>query len=501
MNRLLSALPFATLALFAGCGETLDEPAAQDRHGDVARIRVTTNGNRGTRMAPLPYSNEAVPLRVGIEVFGRDNRLVTGFDRYVKLSVTPGVLVSVSGPDVVGPYIRLRGGVVADAQVTIARGYGEARLWVEDTGYAPVDPRRTPPPACANGRDDDGDGSVDYPGDLGCEASNDDDEVAGSYAAGTSEPIYFNNPVISDVQGRGSASPLLNERVTIVGHTRPEAPPAGSVAHRLVVIQTDNQGFFVTDIDDRSCTDAMGNPRACFNHLYSFNFRSPDGMRPCDLLATLTGSVAEFVSTTQLAQPGFQVGLAWRPDDPAAGRCLIPDPPSLTANMVASETEMESYESGLVRVENVRLPTVIGPGLAPNGVPGAGATNCDLNRDGSVDFDNAAESNCSNACDRNVECSEWNSWQRYGQVKATLSDRDSSGGVRRVAVAPRIVDPNFDPMRSGGRAATVTGTLRQVGPNWIVQPRCDQDLVIEGGTNTVRPARDTCLHERSIGEE
>jgi hypothetical protein len=268
--------------------------------------------------------------------------------------------------------------------------------------------------------------------------------------------------------------------------------------HRLVVTKINNSGFFVTDVDDRSCTEG-GRALACYNSIFAFNFRAPEGLRPCDLLSVFQGSVSEFVGYTELNQPGYQVGLLWRPMDPQAGPCLIPDATVLTPELRADEARMEWYEAGLVRVENVLLPTMIGPALAPMGVPARDATNCDLNGDGRVNFQDLAEAACANACAANPTCSEWSAWRRFGQVMVTLPGMASAPA--RILFTPRDVQPSFDPQRPRGPAATLTGTLRQVGPNWIIEPRCEADMVLQGDGQTVRPARDTCLHERSEREE
>ena len=490
---------YSVLALvLASCGGSIPDLDQDDRAGGVASVILTTGGNRGTAAAPLPFSNDGVPLQLQVEVRARDNRRVTGFNGWVTLSMAPGVFRAVTGPagTVLGNLVKLTNGVAAGLEITVARGYGEARIWGEEEGYVPVDPRRVPAPACANGRDDDGDGFVDFPADLGCAAANDDTERAGSYAVGTSEPLFFSLPNIVDIQGRSAISPLLGERVTLRGRVTPDDPAADDRRHRMVVTQTDNSGFFVTDIDDRSCD---GQP--CYNSLYSFNFRSPDGMRPCDLLDTLTGSVAEFVSTTQLAQPGFQIGLAWRPNDAAAGQCLIPDAVEITPTLLAMDILMERHESSLVRVRDVLLPSLMGPAVAPNGIPSAGATNCDINGDGRITYDGGAENQCSDACAADITCSEWSNWNRYGQITVTLPAM-GAGARARMAIAPRIVNPNFDPQRLRGPVATVTGTLKQVGPNWIIQPRCGSDLVVQGDGQTLcEHPRDCCLHERSVVEE
>jgi len=49
---------------------------------------------------------------------------------------------------------------------------GDILMW--SCNSCPVPP---PPPQCSNGGDDDGDGTIDYPADLGCSDANDDDEL------------------------------------------------------------------------------------------------------------------------------------------------------------------------------------------------------------------------------------------------------------------------------------------------------------------------------------
>jgi hypothetical protein len=498
MKRKFS-LPLFSLALTA-CGGPITDTATLDREGSVAFVTLTTEGERGTPAMPLPFSDMGAPLTLRAEVFDRYHHALPTFNGYLALSVTPGVIASITGATSIGNYVKLTNGRIEGVQIRVSRSYGEARVWAEDAGYVPVDPRRNPAPACADGIDNDNDGRTDFPSDTGCEAPNDDTERGGSFAVGVSEALYFSTPLIADVQGRTSQSPLVDQRITVLGSSDVTAPAEGSRLHRLVVTQTDNTGFFVSDIDDQSCEGTDGARVSCFNSLYSFNFRTPDGMRPCDLLTVLSGSVAEFVSSTQLAQPGFQVGVAWRPDDPAVGRCLIPDAVQITDSVARDAAVLERYESSLVRAVDVVLPTMIGAMLAPQGHPTMGATNCDLNNDGRITYGGNAEGACTNECVANATCTEWSSWSRYGQV--TVAIPGSAGAMSaRIAITPRAVSPSFDPEHPRGATATITGTLRQVGPNWIIQPRCEQDLVVAGDGQMVRPTSESCLHERTIGEE
>ena len=485
------------IALIVGCGGSITDTSASDRVGGVVSVIVTTTGNHGTPAMPLPFSNDGVTFTTRIEVRGANNARLTNFNGWLALSVAPGDFQGVTGPDgaVLGNLVKLTAGVGDGFQVTVARGYGEARIWAEEQGYIPVDPRRSPAPQCSNGLDDDHDGLIDYPSDPGCFAANDDSERAGSYVIGTSEPIYFDLPNIIDVRGRSAVSPLLGDRITVRGRITPDAPAASDRVHRLVVTQTNTQGFYVTDIDDTSC---MGQP--CFNSLYSFNFNTPVGMRPCDLVDTLTGSVAQFVGTTQLTQPGFHVGMQWFPNDPVSGQCLSPDAVEVTAAMLGTAATMEQYQSSVARVTNVTLPTLIGPGRAPMGIPMPGATNCDLNGDGAVTYTNGnLEGQCSNACTADPTCSEWTNWLRYGQITVTFAG--AAANAPRISVAARTVNANFDPTRPRGPVATVTGNLQQVGSAWIVLPRCGADFVVQGDGQTLcEHPRDCCLHERSAGD-
>jgi hypothetical protein len=484
-----SALGLLALAQLS-CGDPITDHDRLDRSdSNIVSVNVhVTNGNAGTLANPNPYTGDPVTFQVAIDV--RDGapeggNLIDTFDGWVNVSVTPGVLVELSGAngtEVAGRSVHLTAGQ-GSVNVTFRRAYGEMRIWVEENGYIPADLSSGTVPQCANGMDDDGDGRTDFPGDYGCAAPNDDSEVGGSYALGSSEPIYFASPRIYDVQGGGSQSPLVNERVGINGG-------------RLIVTRISVEGFWVTDIDDRSCPDPA-NPtdpsrnHACYNSIFAFNFRLPDGLRPCDQLELLQGSVQEFVSTTQLGQPAWRIPPEnlWV-DEAHSGTCPIPDAVEITPAMLnAADTQLEPYESGVVRASGLVFPTLIGPErpcTTANGVTtcnfAPGASNCDLNGDGRVDFNNPAEATCGNGCQGMRGCSEWTGWARFGTMQVDYIDPTAVNP--RLEVSPREAMPDLDPNMLpavGSAGFTITGTLKQVGPNWIVEPRCTQDLVLDVG--------------------
>jgi hypothetical protein len=67
----------------------------------------------------------------------------TKFNGYVRFSVEPGTVVSVTAPANEAPEGRnvlLVNGVATDVQVSITGAYGNAQIWVEDLGYEPINP-------------------------------------------------------------------------------------------------------------------------------------------------------------------------------------------------------------------------------------------------------------------------------------------------------------------------------------------------------------------------
>jgi len=493
---------FASICTISSCNQSLIERSARDRQDSgITSLFVTiTNGDRGTVDQPLPFSSNGTTFTVRIEARSGANRLLSNFNGYVQLSITPGVLTNIAADDpsiINGRNVRLTNGVAEGVRVSVTRAYGEVRIWAEDQGYVPAeDPSRA---ACANGLDDDRDGKLDYPADYGCAAPNDDTEVGASYAAATSEPIFFASPSIYDIQGGGSTSPLVNERINIS-------------RGNLVVTRISVSGFWVTDTADRSCMTTGMNPTAygCYNSLFIFNFRLPEGLRPCDTLSELQGSVAEFVSTTQLGQPAWtsRQDRIWI-NPTVSGACPIPDAVTLTpGQLTSSDVEFEQYESSLVRVQNVFLSPNIGPRRVtcePDGnllrcdwAPGQ--SNCDFNGDGTIDFSNAAEGGCANTCQRTRGCSEWTNWVRFGQLAIDFASNQPSQ-IQRLIIAPKEAISNFDPQNQPAAAPTgvaVTGTLKQVGPNWIIEPRCTQDLALDGNP---LPVQSSCLIPRTVTEE
>lgn len=490
-------------------GAPLPEIGSKDRTNNgvfTMRVTIPEGANRGVPATPLAFS-DAHEYTVKIEALGRDGTPLANFNGTAQVSVNPGVLTSLSGPSVAGRLVRFTNGVADGVVVRFIRSYGETRIFAEEQGYELNDGSTTP--GCSDGMDNDNDGRVDYPADFGCAAPNDDSERGGSYAQGVSQPIFVGTPSIDDIQGPGTTAPLLNERVTV---------DTGS----LVVTRISVGGFWVTDTSRVFCPREGGGMRRCASSLFSFNFRLPEGMRPCDQLSRLSGTVQEFVGTTQMAQPAWTIppeGLYTRETQmcpipeavvlrPKAMGEMVSSAPALEVlDMASMDDALEPLENALVRLTDVVISQNVGPMRASCDMAmgtctfGPGQSNCDFTGDNVVDYDNPLEALCGNTCQKTTGCSEWTGWIRFGQMAVDFT-ANQPANVQRFIISPREAISNFNPLNqpAPGVRATVTGTLKQVGPNWIVEPRCTTDLVFEG-RGMVLPANASCVQPRSIGEE
>jgi hypothetical protein len=400
-------------------------------------VRVT-DGDVGSTSARLPFSSVGRTYTLNITAVP-DGSVDSG---WVALRIIPGDIVSVEYPGAVQTNVPLVGGRATDVRVTVARAYGDARIWALDLGFVPGPPIGA---ACNNGRDDDGDGRIDYGDDPGCAFSNDDDEGDGSQAVGLTPTLFFENPRIGDVQGFASESPLLGRTVTI---------DRGD----MVVTRVSVEGLYVTDV-----TETRG-----YNHLYAFNFNTPAGVRICDRLTALQGIVGEFYGYTELGYPSWtrdrdQV----RPILPASrDECPVPDPTELTAAIMDDARAMESLEAGLVQITD--------------GVITDRFDNCDLNGNGQIDWDTAEEV-CRDECDAAADCTELLQYRQYGQFGVTFG---TGSAQRKINVVTRDSYPDFDGYAQHGRTVRLLrGTLKQLSflnIPWILEIRCRDDLTMTG---------------------
>jgi len=450
MNRAL-----ATLALL-GLGTAL-VPACNGGFptiGQGRKLAVTiTKGELGTTTAPLAIStNPAQPatFTLRIQALKADGTVDTGFNGYVGISSQPGTVL-----DLTVRNVQLKNGVIDNVVIPIVGAFGEAHIQAEDVGYEPAAPNRQPPPQCADGIDNNGNGLVDYPADPGCFAPVDDTEDLGTYATGVSDAIYFNLPRIPLVRGydpanngNGNATAFPHQQISIDTGWRGDQ----NYAFSTVVIGLTAAGFYVQDRQD----DYTPAKRSGYAGLYAYNFSTPAFMRVCDRVQILSGTSSDFYGYTELNYPTWQLEY-W---NPAVRDCLVPEPTVLGPSDLGNPNRLWQEEATLVRVQtastiNVHVGQHFGSGLIPkvNGVytPDNTHSSCDFNHNGKVDFTLPDESACATVCvgtcstaPTDFECSEWSQFQSQNNFEFIVTEGGRPGFLK--------TRPKHQDRRSQGQA-------------------------------------------------
>jgi len=464
--------------------------------GRALEVDITA-GDQGTPTARIPITyNAPTVFTVNAHALDQNGNLDTSFTGYVRFSIQPGTVLSVAGSNTNGRNVELIKGVATNVAVSVVGAFGDARIWVEDLGYTPVDPEGVALPdggvrlpQCANGIDDNDNGLIDYGSDPGCYAPNDDTEDGGTYAGASTGIIHFSYPRIADVNGvdnNGAGTPFPSEAVQIAtewnGTT--DNTPQGVVVNGVA-----STGFFVTDI---------GETRS-YASVYAYTYSAPPLMNVCDRLITFGGTAADFYGFTEINYPTWSLE-EW---DPTARPCLVPEPVPLSYNDLASSaskaTILTPLEAGLVRVPYpdgsvISVAQKLGPGLIPyttaaaTGVVTIGAilpdaTSCDYEGTGKIDFSNAAEAACENACEADIECSEYSQYASNSQFQLVVTTADGSGQV--AITADGSASPGFNPVAlRGTKLLAFTGNLLffSGGSQYTIQARCSDDIVPPGGT-------------------
>lgn len=451
-----------------------------------------------------PKCPDGATFLVDLTAINSQGEIDTTFNGYARITTRPGTVESVEGDRANGRNILLQNGVAQGQKVHLVGTFGPTRIEAADEGYNPVDTSSGKVPGCADGKDNDGDGLIDFPADPGCAAPNDDTELGGSSAAGVSPTIWYQYPDIPAVRGLGPATPFEEEAVVV--ETRPER------GANLIVTRVSSGGMFVTDL----AVDASGKyvPKD-FGSLYVFNFSVPAGVRVCDRLSYLAGTMSEFHGWAEMGFPSYGV-VPWFPAEAGGtGPCLVPEPIELTAKgtwPVASKNNpaLQKVESSLVRVRAGRVSKHFGNGF-PERDPMAFATNpanspcaltagnqvdfspskytfsddassCDFNQSGNTDFDNdVEETNCLCWCTLDAECSPYDAYQQRGSFRLVVETMPPTGDPNNTILANTDAIAAFDPHAYRGQVIpSITGTLAHFSGgdlNWTIEARCTDDLI------------------------
>jgi hypothetical protein len=505
------------LGTAAACGGDLSSHPGKQRLV-VEIVPVMGSPGNGSIAKPLPLNvGTPFPFRITVRALLPDGTQDTSFTRYVRISSKPGSIGPLSGNGTDGRNLLLNGGVSDQADLQILNPFGTTYIEADDLGYIPADPLASPPPKCANGIDDDGDGLIDFPADPGCAFANDDSEEGGTFDEGVSEPIFVQLPRIADARGlkcdsrtgcSGSGqTPFPKEQLLLDTGWRdnptPIHPMGAGFDYDTVIIRVSADGFYALDVSDAQRPPSMG-PTG-FNALFAYNFNSPPQMRVCDRVKSLAGTAAEFFGFTQLSYPTWELEF-W---DPSKRPCLVPEPTTLRPGDINDVSNLLRLTASLVRVETKGTKVTISAALGPDNVPevkndgkicgptpmGAtpratcfvatpNASNCDFNGDGKIDFAiDAPEGLCSNDCGSLTinpgGCSEYSNYKSRSQFVLLVADENNQVATIQANASTAA---GLDVVASRGkqlRSFTGTLTFFSGGSQYTIEARCDDDVITD----------------------
>ncbi len=481
----------------------------------------------GSALKPLPLAIDTPQaFRIVVRAVDLSGNTDPTFNGSVRISSKPGAVerFAKTDADTDGRNLKLNNGESAEVEVKVTNAYGATFILADDLGYESADPLGEAPPACANGKDDDGDGKIDFPADEGCAFANDASEGGGSYAEGASRPIFYRLPRIADARGVKCLDP--NDLATCTGAGRTPYPREQlqldtgfhlksdgnqKFDFDMVVTRIAPDGFYVSDV-----SDTRG-----FNNVFSFNFNPPPLMRVCDRLKTFSGTATEFFGLTQISYPTWTLE-EW---DPQQRPCLVPEPELLGPLDVLGDFDgngkidvpagMLARTASLVRVASqavdetttytLKVTPKFGPGFMPcrsaKGealdvqpciddptavfVPSPDAgTDCDLNKDGRINFGKlptgelTAENRCSDTCTLDPERTEYSNFAGRSTFRLTVSDGNNTGTIQ----ADATQSAEFKPLEMKGKQLRAfTGTLHffSGGSQYTIEARCKDDIVVD----------------------
>jgi hypothetical protein len=503
-------------------------------------VRITDTTTLGSAAVRKPISIERTDTYpIAIEVRKQDGTRDTSFNGYVRVSAKPGTVASIAGPAnaIAGRNVKLTAGYIDNLQVGISGSFGDTRIVVDDVGYVPVDPLRKPPPQCADGLDNDGDGAFDFPVDPGCAFANDDSEFSGTFSGSASQPIFYRLPRVADIRNAsngGASTPYKEQQVFVDTGWNTTTQTR---EFEFIVTRISTSGFYVADLEsDRAAADKRG-----YSGIFAFNFSAPEQMRVCDRLRTLAGTAKEFFGSVQLSFPTWQV----EPWNPSERTCNVPEPTWLKATDIytfplgpqpKNVGVLLKYVHSLVRVQSgtytsdeldegggpVTYEHRIEPRITrhfgdqnplenPAGNPPYlitdTASNCDFTRDGKIDFANDREKACAAVCDADPECTEWSNFKARSQFQIVVQDNFKLPGGRKEDEQVRLAKIlsngstaqgfNAAPLR-GQPIRAFSGTLGYFsgGTQFTIEARCIDDIVVDPAA-TVKTSNETCIFPRT----
>ena len=259
------------------------------RNPAFIQVSLAESQETGTAENPLPFSSESVEVSVIVETLDSEGE-PWPFSGVLTAAVRPAKFEG-------NPWIEVTDGRW-EGSVTIRNGYGPTRVWFSDKG------------------------------DMSS------GEVEPTWATGVSDPIHYEFPTIAEMNRHDD--PETNNLAGEFAELRIED-------RQVVVTAVGTSGFWVTDMMDEP---------GGYNSLFIYSFSAPEpeiqlGRR----LTLLTGANQEYLATTQLSFPTYEVS----DEEP-----VTPPAASDISEFCGDEMDLEGYESALVTATGAKIPTNFG---------------------------------------------------------------------------------------------------------------------------------------------
>jgi len=389
--RVSPALSILLAATIAGCSSS---PHVDANVLSFLQVSIIA-GDTASEEAPLPYGNDEVTVTLKVEALDR-NAEPAPFRGTLEVKTQPGTLES-------DDEISLVEGVW-QGDVTLRYPFGPTRVWFTDQ---------------------EGDGEGREP----------------TFVTGVSDALWYELPTIAQVQATDDheLNNLKGEYTTI-----------RAVDRNVIVLAVGQSGMWVTDLDD---------PPGDYNSLFIYTYNKPEYSTPegdvadADIiyaepgqrLASLGGGNQEYLATTQLSFPQY---------DFYEGEILtVPDPIVLEPDDLCSNDIMERLEGGLVRAQNLTIPS----------------------------FEYGPESD----------------FYSYGQWPVEFEGGDGCGFYAESGAQV----PGFYPSEYIGESLPyIQGLVTEVWGKWIILPRNADDIAIYTETSReAQPPRRPSAHPRGAG--
>jgi hypothetical protein len=307
---------FALLAGVVVVGCTTMEPEKTSTQFVVTIAQPASLGDINNR---LTASGSGDPVTISVQAFDENNVPEDGAAGHADYNDTLGVFVHYLGT--LTPYLTgtplasvpMSHGVSQNVSFTIPPVYGPTTIWVDD-----------------------------------------DNASATTFAAGTSETLWYRDPFTADIQRPTNEmavdalydSPLENKNVTIAGSQ------FGSNG-ALVVTSVYSQGFTLADVQ---CAPGPTPPCTSTDYGYMdvFSYSAPQDGRGRYVVegevidGGYAGGVSEFDGLTELGFPQAFVNA----DTPIVNTALEPPPVLWDASWFSNKIMFERNESGMIEVDN-----------------------------------------------------------------------------------------------------------------------------------------------------